>query len=244
MASLGHSENEYNNPVHEVRLSGYSIGETEVTQELYEAVMGSNPSKNQASKLPVEQVSWYDAVAFCNKLTEKVYSSSDCVYTIENIVRQDENDPNSSIKGANVTADWGKKGFRLPTEAEWEWAAKGGSTVNRYAGTDDVNKLAEYAWCHEVPDFDGKTHEVKTKKPNGYGLYDMSGNVWEWCWDWNAELQLPLSDDYTGPKSGSTRVWRGGGIIDDMFGCMISFRSGGNPADAMNYTGFRIACRP
>lgn len=153
----------------------YSILATEVTQELYESVMGENPSEFKGEKnLPVESVSWVGAVKFCNKLSEK--EGLDPVYSINGVTNVYRwgvgNDISEEIK-------WDKEanGYRLPTLEEWQYAAKGGQGYN-YSGSD---KLDEVGW------YDGnsgdKTHPVAQKKPNGYGLYDMSGNVLEWCWD-------------------------------------------------------------
>jgi len=150
------------------------LGETEVTQELYELVMGNNPSYFRGlnefpneSKHPVEQVSWIDAVLFCNELS-RLQGLQEC-YT-----KVSKRDKYPSL------CDFSKNGYRLPYEKEWEYAAKVG-TNNRYAGCDDVECLSEYAWYKD--NSNNHTHPVATKQPNEWGLYDMIGNVFEWCWD-------------------------------------------------------------
>ena len=160
-------------PVHQVTLSSFSIGETEVTQELWEAVMGSNPSYFKSNnKLPVERVSRDDCQAFIGKLNE-------------------------------LTGQF----FRLPTEAEWEFAARGGNNSKgyKYSGS---NSIGEVAWYNG--NSSEKTHEVATKSPNELGLYDMSGNVNEWCQDWYGSYSSSSQTNPTGPSSGSYPVCRGG----------------------------------
>ena len=142
--------------------------------------------------------------------------------------------------------DMSKKGFRLPTEAEWEWAAMGG-TEDKWAGTNVKGQLINYAWYSDSDggDSNGKTHEVKKKKANGYGLYDMSGNVWEWCWYRSGVLPNPMPPDYAGPaSSGSDRVPRGGswnGLADF---AARAYRVNGDPGDRGNVLGLRLVSRP
>ncbi len=257
---LGHADYS-NNPVHTASISAYRIGETEVTQELWQAVMGNNPSYFQGTgkppavgetqaKRPVEMVNWYQAIAFCNKLSLKC--GLECCYTVSGITDW-ENLAYTAIPTGNNTnwnnavLDLNKNGFRLPTEAEWEWAAKGG-TEYKWAGTDTQSELINYAWYGngDGGDSGGKTHEVKKKQPNGYGLYDMSGNVWEWCWDWRGGITAgaDLGQDYTGASSGAGRVRRGGDWFFTAGRCFRSFRDYNHPGIAFNYLGLRLACRP
>ena len=181
-------------PIHQVTLhKPFYMMTTEVTQGLYRKVMGKNPSGFSTCGLdcPVEKVSWYDAVRMANKLSEQE-GLTPC-YQIES--------------GEEPVVSWTNKscnGWRLPTEAEWEFAARGGDSYT-YAGS---NNLDEVAWFAENSGF--ATHPVRMKKSNGYGLYDMSGNVWEWVWDWKGSYTLASAESPVGPESGSVRIVRGG----------------------------------
>ncbi|GHU75996.1 hypothetical protein FACS189415_2280 [Bacteroidia bacterium] len=215
-------------PVHKVELKSFKISRYPVTQAQWKAVMGDNPSYFQSDKLPagvnsddlpVEQVTWRDCVKFCNKLSEKY--NLDVYY---------------NINGEKVTENADAKGFRLPTEAEWEYAARGGnkSEKNKYSGNNDID---EVAWYSENSDI--RTHEVGTKLPNELGLYDMSGNVWEWCNDWYYSKEEQKTD-LKGPKSGSGRVLRGGSWYADAVNCRVSTRINSALVNRLRDIGFRL----
>ena len=250
--TLGHADYSYNNAVHTVSLTAYRIGETEVTQELWEKVMGNEPSYFDGSsgkepvsgeaqkKRPVENVSWYQCIAFCNELTKKVpeLGESQCIYTVDGHTYGTADAAAKKVP----EMDMSKKGFRLPTEAEWEWAAKGG-TDDKWAGTNEKSKLGEYAWYNT--NSERKTHEVKQKQANGYGLYDMSGNVWEWCWDWYSSSKPASGEtDPTGAASGQYRVLRGGSWLDVARDAARACRGDSSPVRIDSFLGLRLVCRP
>lgn len=190
-------------PMPTVTLSGFSIGKYEVTQEEWQAVMGSNPSHFKGAKRPVEQVSWTDCQEFIRKLNQLT----------------------------------GRR-FRLPTEAEWEYAARGGNRSQDYqfAGSDSIDDVA---W--HTGNSDSKTHPVGQKRSNELGLYDMSGNVSVWCQDWYAEYGRDSQTNPKGPDSGSERVIRGGIWGGYAWTCHHGRRFYAKPTRRNSYTGLRLA---
>ena len=214
-------------PMHKVTVSSFMIGKYEVTQEQYQTVMGVNPSHFTGDPVapshPVEQVSWYDAVTFCNKLSEM--EGRQKVYT---------------ISGTDVRADFSANGYRLPTEAEWEYAARGGTLSKNYlySGSDNLSQVAWYAF-----NSDDTTHSVGTRAPNELGLYDMSGNVWEWCWDWYGSYTSAIQSDPRGASSGGYRVERGESYCFASY-LSITYRSCDFPNLRNNSVGFRVVRRP
>jgi len=234
-------------PVHTVTLSDFLIGEYEVTQTLYESVMRNNPSRFNkipdsphgqripgAFKQPVENVTWYDAVEFCNKLSVK--EGLEPVYTIS-LRRPSTGHP---ITSATVTPDWSKNGYCLPTEAQWEYAARGGngSPGNYiYAGSDNVKEVAWYiGYGYRAPQMVGK------KEPNYLGIYDMSGNVSEWCWDRSEDYSSEAQTNPAGPTSAwnNMRVVRGGGWSDSASDLRTTRRKFEFPDKQNDSIGFRL----
>lgn len=212
-------------PIHTVTVSGFKMSRTEVTQAQYEAITGKNPSyfkskADYAPNRPVEQVSWYEAVAFCNLLSSK-----------EGLT------PAYTIAGTTVTLNQKATGYRLPTEAEWEYAARGGGKPDgtTYSGSNDIDTVAWYE-----NNSDNGTHAVAMKAANSLGLFDMSGNVWEWCWDWYGAYSATAQTNPLGAASGTGRLVRGGGWRGDPSGCAVAYRGVDRPNAQYIVIGFRV----
>jgi len=207
-------------PTHQVTISSFYIGKIEVTQELWESVMGKNPSNFKGDKRPVEKVSWYDAVEFCNKLSIKE-GLRQAYFGV----------------GSKIICDFNSNGYRLPTEAEWEYAARGGnkSESYKYSGSNSIVNVGWY-----IDNSGSETHKVGTKLPNELGLYDMSGNVWEWCWDWYGEYNSGSQTNPKGPNVGSIRVRRGSSWRFDAVFYYVTSRHFYSPDSKYNALGFRL----
>ncbi len=223
MGSTGGNPDE--KPVHQVTVSTFYMSKYEVTQGEWHEVMRSSPSHFSGDNLPVEQVSWYDAVKYCNALS--VQNGLTPVYT---------------INGTSVTADWSANGYRLPTEAEWEYAARGGNASEGYIYAGG-NNAGEVAWY--LDNSGNETHPVGQKNSNELGLYDMSGNVREWCWDWYGGdyYESSPSSDPRGPASGSYRVNRGGRWGNGAGYLRSAFRYSDSPGISNALLGFRLVRR-
>jgi formylglycine-generating enzyme required for sulfatase activity len=225
---------------HRVTLTDFSMGKYPVTQKQYETVMGMNPSsfKNPNSpeksteNRPVNGVSWFDAVEFCNKLSEREGLTP--VYTITGRTPE----AGHPITAATVTADWDANGYRLPTEAQWEYACRAGSRTAYYSGADiGVND----GWYGS--NSNNRTYTIGEKQANLWGLYDMYGNVQEWCWDWYGEYKSGPLTDPTGPDSGEKRVARGGYFGSNYMHLRSAFRGFAQvpyDSETINNFGFRV----
>lgn len=216
----------FNNGTADVTLSDFYMCKYEVTQGEYEAVIGSNPAHDYGvgNNYPVYYVTWYNAVEYCNARSLQ-----------------------EGLTPCYDTSDWScdftANGYRLPTEMEWMYAAKGGnqepaSGYNQYAGTDVESELTNYAWYSS--NAGNQTHAVGTKLPNQLGLYDMSGNVYEWCNDWYGSYSSSSQTNPTGPSSGSYRILRGGSWGNSASGCCVASRYSINPTYSSYNLGFRI----
>jgi uncharacterized repeat protein (TIGR02543 family) len=226
--------------------NGFYMGKYTVSQEQYQAVMGNNPSSfssNPASgevqgRRPVESVSWYDAIVFCNKLS--IAEGLIAAYRINNST--DPSDWGAVPTSSNATWDAvqvvaGSTGYRLPTEAQWEYACRADTTTTWSFGSNESD-LTNYAWYDENSNY--ITHEVGKKLPNAWGLHDMHGNVYEWCWDWFGSYPNTAQADPTGSASGSSRLLRGGNWGNWAEGTASANRNYNNPSNRDGNYGFRL----
>ena len=199
-------------PIHEVELSSFYLGQYPVSQGLWEAVLGNNPASFPGTELPVESVSWKDCQEFLEKLNEKL-----------------------GLDGSNA--------YRLPTESEWEYAARGGKYAKgaEYAGAVELKEVGWFGYFEEEWNMHKQTEVLGRRIPNELGLYDMSGNVYEWCWDWYGDYPSAPLKDPQGPQTGSSRVLRGGSWITDAVICRVAYRSDNPPALRDRHYGLRLA---
>ena len=234
----------------EVTLTSFQMCRNPVSQELFESVMGYNPSiSNSLSAsqenerlFPVNNVSWYEAIVFCNKLSAML-GLRPC-YKISETTNPDTwgEIPTTSNALWNAVA-WNNDadGFRLPTEAEWEFTARGGDSMASawkysYAGSDLID---EVAWFKD--NSSSTIHQVGLKKATSSGINDMSGNVYEWCWDWHGKINAGEETNPSGAASGTNRVRRGGSWLNYARSCTVTYRNGDTPEALYSNIGFRLA---
>jgi len=213
-------------PQHRVTVKSFFIAKYPVTQAEYQAVTSVNPSQTKNPAHPVDSTNWFDAVNYCNRRS-----------AAEGLT------PAYTVNGAQVTWNREADGYRLPTEAEWEYACRAGTVSPFYSG----NTMHGAGWFNEnsfttVNGFWSRhTHPVGQKEPNAWGLYDMHGNILEWCWDWMSPYTAEPKHDPIGPATGHRRIYRGGCFDSGSSQCRSAYRFGQTPYLGMFYMGFRIA---
>ena len=219
ITEVGRRDNEIR---HQVTVSSFYMGKYEVTQKEYQEVMGTNPSYFPDANLPVENVSWFNAIEYCNKRSQKERLTS--AYTI-------------SGTGANLTVIWNRNatGYRLPTEAEWEYACRAGTTTAYNTGAYISDSTGWY-----IANSGKMSHPVGEKPANAWGLHDMHGNVMEWCWDWYGPYPDGAQADPQGASSGSARVYRGGNFLYPAQFVRSAYRNFNAPSFRFYLFGFRL----
>lgn len=240
-------------PIHSITLGNFLIGKCEVTQYEWTQYMSADTYDcGSGDNYPVYYVSWYKVLVYCNKRSE-AEGLTPC-YSIRgttNTTSWSTIPTSSNSTWDAVICDWRANGYRLPSEAEWEYASRGGihSTDNfRYSGCLNEAELTDFAWYDG--NYTGESHPVGTKADNQLGIFDMTGNVWEWCWDLYSEsyyqdcIDDSISLNPYGPVSGSFRIGRGGGWFNDSGYCRVAYRGYDFPYSNYDYLGFRVARTP
>ena len=219
---------------HKVTITtNFWMGVYEVTQRNWFDIMGSTPSFfSGCETCPVESVSWCDVIYFSNQLSK--ISQLEEVYILPKGLNSENTVRECNELAPRVRMNWNANGYRLPTEAEWQFAAEGGGGF-LYAGADSPDPVAWYA-----KNSGKRTHPIGEKKPNAFGLYDMTGNVWEWCNDWHAAYTNEEAIDPKGPSSGGSRIIRGGSWDFGVGGGRLNNRNQGMPGERSGYIGFRL----
>jgi len=232
-SSVTELNRDLNEKEHDVTISSFYMGKFEVTQKEYQEIMGANPSNFKGDNLPVENVSWFDAIEYCNKRSQKEGLTP--AYNING-------------KGDSRTVTWNRtaSGYRLPTEAEWEYACRAGTTTTFRTGNNITTSQANYNGNYPYDNnakgtYREKTTAVGSFAPNAWGLYDMHGNVWEWCWDWHGNyVTTGTQTDPRGVNSGKYRVIRGGSWNSEGQNLRSANRGNGAPSRQSNNIGFRL----
>jgi sulfatase modifying factor 1 len=250
-------------PVHSVTVSDFYINKTEITWKEWREVMDTfvGIGNQDRDKYPANDMSWYHSLVYCNK--RSVMEGFEPCYTIYDSTNPDDwgriptelSDPNTPDWDA-VVCNWVADGYRLPTEAEWEYAARGGihnTDDFEYSGCHLETDLTDYAW-YTANSGGGYLQKVATKLPNQIGIYDMSGNVEEWCWDtfdpdyYSDCYDLGTVYDPTGPSTGNgwvgTCIPKGGAYVGDSYSCRVSYREVTGHDGSYNYCGFRVVRKP